>query len=409
MFPDGALYIKSWKEVLLGAALLVAAIVLQLRKQWRLLLNPLILISALYGLLHVLLIPFMYENASTVLAGLLIDLRYILFFVLVLLAVSLYPHLRRLFVMVFLAGAAIVCVFAALQVFILPPDVLSVLGYSDTTITPYMTVDENPDYIRVNSTLRGPNPLGAYAVIVLGVVMTFMIRKRSTVQPKTIAFMSLLSIAAFVAVWASYSRSALLAVIVALGIVFLFTIGRRVNTYIWIGLFVLAGAIGGGIYAARDTPFVANVILHNNEETGAELTSNQGHLDSLEDGIDRMSRQPLGAGIGSTGSASLYSDEPVIIENQYLFIAHEVGWVGLGLFLALFIAILSQLYRRRSDWFALGVFASGVGLTLIGILLPVWVDDTVSIIWWGLAAVALATIKGDSHVRAFHKKTKRTA
>jgi hypothetical protein len=32
--------------------------------------------------------------------------------------------------------------------------------------------------------------------------------------------------------------------------------------------------------------------------------------------------------------------------------------------------------------------ASGIGLALIGLLLPVWVDDTVSIVWWGLAAIA---------------------
>jgi len=38
---------------------------------------------------------------------------------------------------------------------------------------------------------------------------------------------------------------------------------------------------------------------------------------------------------------------------------------------------------------ALGVFASGIGLALVGFFLPVWADDTVSIIWWGLAAVVV--------------------
>jgi hypothetical protein len=49
-----------------------------------------------------------------------------------------------------------------------------------------------------------------------------------------------------------------------------------------------------------------------------------------------------------------------------------------------------RLWQRRTDWLALGLFSSGIGLALIGLLLPVWVDDTVSIVWWGLAAVAIA-------------------
>ena len=106
-----------------------------------------------------------------------------------------------------------------------------------------------------------------------------------------------------------------------------------------------------------------------------------------------MIAQPLGAGVGSTGSASLYTDTPRIIENQYLFVAHETGWLGLLVFVAIFIAVLLRLWRERHDWISLGVFASGIGLALIGALQPVWVDDTVSIIWWGLAGLAIASWK----------------
>jgi hypothetical protein len=405
IFPDASLLIKSWKEILMGAALLIAAVILQQRRRWRILTNPVILVAGLYGLLHVLLLSYQYENVIKTLAGLLIDLRYILFFVLVVVAATLYPTLRRPFVITFLAGAVIVCLFAALQVFVLPPDVLAAIGYNDTTITPFLTVDENPDYVRINSTLRGPNPLGAYAVIVLAFVMAYMLRKRKMIQPKTIAFMSLLSIGALIAIWASYSRSALVGLIVALVIVFTFTVGRRLSTWVWISIFVVAGAIGGGLYAARETPFVSNVILHDNAETGAMVTSNQGHLDSLEEGLNRMVAQPLGAGIGSTGSASLNGSDPIIIENQYLFIAHETGWLGLGLFLVLFGMIIGQLWSRREDWLALSVLASGIGLAIVGLLLPVWVDDTVGIIWWGLAGLII----GGPYVRAINKTSKRTA
>lgn len=108
-----------------------------------------------------------------------------------------------------------------------------------------------------------------------------------------------------------------------------------------------------------------------------------------------MLRQPFGGGVGSTGSASLEGDSPLIIENQYLFIAHEAGWVGLLVFIYIFFAVMNRAWHRRTDWLALAVFASGIGLGLIGLLQPVWVDDTVSIIWWGLAAIAIVGGKND--------------
>lgn len=72
-------------------------------------------------------------------------------------------------------------------------------------------------------------------------------------------------------------------------------------------------------------------------------------------------------------------------------IAHEVGWLGLGLFVWLNYLVMVALWHRRASWLALGVWASGLGLILIGLVLPVWVDDTVSIVWWGLAALVIAS------------------
>ena len=133
------------------------------------------------------------------------------------------------------------------------------------------------------------------------------------------------------------------------------------------------------------------MILHEDPNEENDVNSNDGHWESLVDGTERMIRQPFGAGVGSTGSPSLLGDTPLVIENYYLYVAHEVGWLGLGLFLALLFMILRRLWQLRSDWLALAVFASGVGIAVAGIILPVWVDDTVAIVWWGLAGIALAT------------------
>lgn len=405
VFPAYELFIKGWKEVLMLVAGVLAMAVLWRKNRWDVLKSKWMLLVGAYGLLHLLLVPLFYDNASATIAGLMIDLRYVLYFALVVIAVRVFPQLRDVFVWVFLGGALLIALTALLQVFVLPPDVLTVLGYGDMTIQPYLTVDENPDFVRINGTLRGPNPLGAYAVIALSVLVAYVARVRRSWKPRWWVIAGLVMVGSLVALWASYSRSALIGAGVALGIIFLLTIGRRLPRWIWIGLFVAGFALVGGVYAARETPFVTNVILHENEGTGAVVSSNDGHVDSLVDGTERLVRQPLGAGVGSTGSASLLTDEPVIIENQYLFIAHESGWIGLVLFLMLFVGILRTTWRERADWLALAVLASGLGLALIGVLLPVWVDDTVSIIWWGLAGVII----GGTYVRTIDKAPKRTA
>lgn len=404
LFPSAELLIKSWKEILIIGAGLLAIAVLWRRRQWSILRSPMLLLIFGYALLHLALVPLVHTGTDSILAGLAIDLRYVAFFMLVYIAMRLYPTMRRPFIITFATGALVVAVFAILQVTVLPTDVLKYVGYGDGSIQPYLSLDQNPDYIRINSTLRGPNSLGAYAVIVLSLLTALWLKGNHKTMKRPVAMAVIIGVGGLVALWFSYSRSALIAFAVAIGVTVIVAssqkIRRRLVIFGGIGI-VVAGL---GLFIARDSSFVANVILHDNPTTGAEMTSNQGHADSLTDGVNRMVHQPLGGGIGSTGSASLLGDAPLIIENQYLFVAHEVGWLGLGLFLVIFWKILAGLWQRRRDWLALGVLASGVGLALIGLLLPVWVDDTVAIIWWGLAALVLGGSYG-----TLDKKTKRTA
>lgn len=391
LFPDYDLVLKSWKEILMGVAAIIAVFLLYKNKRLNLLKNPLVIAIAAYGALHLALIPLFYSEATPVLAGLLIDLRYLLFFVLVLVAIHLYPEYRKLFIKVGIAGALVVLVFALLQVFILPHDILKYIGYNINTIVPYLTVDQNHDFIRISSTLRGPNPLGAYAGVVLALIVAALAKHKVRKERWPLTIVTILSAGGVVALWASYSRSALVAALVAIVIVLAITAARRLSTRAWvIGLGILI-VLAGALFIAKDSHFISNVLLHEDPVGGSTISSNEGHVESLKDGLARMIYQPLGAGIGSTGSASLLGDEAVIIENQYLFTAHETGWLGLVLFISIFVSILVKLWQKRRDWLALGVLASGVGLALIGLLLPVWVDDTIAIIWWGLAAIALGS------------------
>lgn len=398
VWPDYVPLLKSWKELLMIVAAIIAIILVTHRRLWgELARDWLFQLIVGYAALHVVLAIFLPRDTWSVLAGFAIDLRYILFFGLVYVLLRVAPEWRRYMVYVGTIGAAIVVGFASLQLF-LPKETLSYIGYSKETIAPYLTVDENPDYIRYSSTLRGPNPLGAYGAIVLGMLTALLVRHKLTLRRKRVFWATLaLAVCSAVAVWVSYSRSALVAAIVTVLLVLAATVMRRMSRPAWIAVVAVCFALLGGLVAARQSNFVANVIFHENPTTGASVSSNEGHAESLAFGAQRMIEQPLGAGIGSTGSASLYDNEAggTIIENHYLYIAHEAGWLGLGLFTMIFGVIMTRLWRVRRDWLALGTFASGVGLALIGLLLPVWADDSVAIIWWGLAAAAL----GEHHDR----------
>lgn len=389
LWPDHSLLIKSWKEILLGVALVDAVVILTIKKQWEIIRSKLVYLVAGFAALNLVLVPVFYTGFNATVAGLFINLRYFLFFVLVYVALKLYPQLYRLFVSVFVGGALVVMVFAVLQVTVLPHDVLKYLGYGKSTIMPYLTVDQNENYIRINSTLRGPNPLGAYAVIVLTAVLAFMLRVRRVFTRSEKVILWVLGIGAIVSLWASYSRSAALAVLVSVALVLFAVYGRRISKAVWVGLAVTALVLVGSMVVFRDTQFVSQVVLHQDPLEGNNVNSNDGHARSLAEGTKQMLHEPLGGGIGSTGSASLLGAHPLIIENQYLFVAHETGWLGLGLYLVISYFVLAELWRRRAGWLALAVFASGIGLAVAGMVLPVFVDETVALVWWGLAAVVL--------------------
>jgi len=292
LWPNFDLLIKSWKEILMLVAGLIAIFLLYKTKQMRLLRDPIIIAISFYAILHLLLLMFMPQSLTSIGAGLAIDLRYVLFFGLVYIALRLYPNYRKLFIKVGIIGALVVLIFALLQVFVLPHDVLKYIGYNTNTISPYLTIDLNHDFIRINSTLRGPNPLGAYAGIILTLVVAFIAKHRIKKDKWLTTAIIILSIGGIVALWASYSRSAMVGTIMAIIIVLAITIFRKLSTKMWVTSGLVLIALIGGFFAARNTSFVSNVLLHENPNGGSSITSNEDHINSIRQGMSKLISQP---------------------------------------------------------------------------------------------------------------------
>ena len=408
-WPDVALYVKAWKEIIMLVALISLLFVLWRKKQWKVLQNWLIWLMAVYSLIGIIMGIMSQTETNAQIAGLMIDYRYILAFGLFYVAGQIYPEIRKSLVTAGVAGMAIVVIFGVLQTFVLPHDALKYIGYNkETNIAPYLTVDENYNYIRINSTLRGPNVLGAMMVMSLGGIVSYLVVKRkellTTKNKQKLWLLLAFFVGSLICLWASYSRSALGAALITVLLVPAIYYRNKISKKHIIGFLVGFLMVFFGIFALKDNHFISTVVLHEDPNEAGLVNSNDGHLESFIQGLQLMRDQPLGAGIGSTGSASLNSDKPLIIENQYLFIAHELGWIGLAIFLVLFGAILWLLWKiwfKKGDWLVLAVLASGIGLAIIGLVLPVWVDDTVSVVWWGAAGFIIGQygeiIKGESN------------
>ena len=403
--PAFALGIKAWKEIMI----VIAALLVVLRYGQRLARDfrrdPLVILCGLYAVLHIVLALPAANGGLAAIAGLMVDLRYTAYFVLAYVVTRYNPRYRAWLWHTAAIGAAVVLGFLLAQ-FVLPVDFLKHLGYNEATIAPYMLVDMNPAFVRYNSTLRGPNPLGAYAIIVVSIAAAWwLIRAKKLRDKRWLALPAFYSVVGLVAVWVSYSRSALMAVAGSIGLVAALRFGRRVSRRVWLASIGIMLACAAGLYLIRGTEFFHTVIIHDNPATGARATSNDDHAKSLSAGIMRVAQQPLGAGVGTTGSAAAYGSTPYIIENQYVMVAHEVGWLGLALFVLIYTLVLCGLWKQRRQWYAVGLWASGVGLAFVGIVLPVWADDTVSIVWWGLAAAVCSKNYNGEIYGISHKKT----
>ncbi|HCR55574.1 TPA: hypothetical protein DIV49_01245 [Candidatus Saccharibacteria bacterium] len=395
IFPSAELYIKAWKEIALGILFVGAIVWVTNNALWRQLLASRLLQMVLgLATLHLLVATVLFDNWQSVLAGLVIDLRFLLVFSLAYVAALMHPKTKPMLVWSAVVGGALTVAFGLIQLTVLPKDALSTIGYGKDTITSYTTIDKNPDFIRIQSTQRGPNPLGALCAILLAGALSFALLRWKKLSQNHRYVLATGTVATSIVLYATYSRSAYLAAAIAAGVVVAIAVKTHRSRAVILAEIVIAVAVITGAVLLQQTDWYKNVVLHEDPESTVVVKSNDQHVESLASGWKRLTKQPLGAGIGSTGSASIVSEQSpdVTIENYYLFVAHEVGWLGFGLFIALTGMVLHQLWVfSKKDWVARALFASGIGLAIAALFLPVWADDTTAIVWWGLAGVVIAS------------------
>jgi hypothetical protein len=329
--------------------------------------------------------------------GLIVNTRFLIFFLIAWAVALRTDRLRNNWQKMVLWPAVIVVVFGILQFSVLPNDFLKHFGYSVSTIEPFETINSNSNYIRISSTLRGANPLGAYLIIPITFLAMLIMRGKRTWQNVTLLIGALMALAF------TFSRSAWIGTALALSTLGVMNLeGRNIAKSNLLLLSLLLALIAGSAYALRSNSHFQNVVFHTEDRSVVKVSSNQNHWSATKNGVIDVVKHPLGFGPGSAGPASSYNNgKGRIAENYFVQVGQELGWIGLVFFTVINIGVGYLLWLKRADPLALGLFASFIGITAVNMLMHAWADDTLAYVWWGLAGIAMAPI----HVKVKKKRS----
>jgi hypothetical protein len=383
--------VRIWKEILILLMLPLAGWIIfkseNLRTWFKS--SPILWLIRLYILLHLILGAYALSthqvNSTALIYALIINLRLFAFFLLCYAVAAHSAFLKRYWRPILLFPALAVIAFGLAQPF-LPIDFLKHFGYGSQTIPAYQTVDADINYQRIQSTLRGANPLGAYLVLVIPALLLGLGKYR-LVRLAGLA-------AAAIVLFHTYSRSAWIGTVGALSSLEFWKSGLSRKTkqvlLVLAGILTLAGA---GAYALRSNPVAQDTLLHTSSDS-VSVSSNAQRAAAIKSGLGDVISQPLGRGPGTAGPASFRNNGyiPRISENYFLQIGQEVGIVGMLVFISINALVAQRLWLKRDELLAQILLASLVGITLINLVSHAWTDDTLALLWWGLAGICLAPL-----------------
>jgi len=385
---------RVWKEGILALLIPIVFYLAWSDKKLRkwLIRDRLILLIKLFSIIVIVLGVIGYYqkhvNLSALGAGLVIDLRFFLIFLITLTLTRYTDFFKKYWKQILIYPALLVILFGIAQLF-LPIDFLRHFGYGPSTIPAFQTIDQQLRFHRIQSTLRGANPLGVYLMLITPTLIFFYTRN--------FLIRVIASVLSLTALFFTYSRSAYAGLIVTIGIIFYYLKfdnhkisleAKKALYYLSAGIILLIVALS---LMLRNNPTFDNVFFHTSKNSQAATSSNSVRFSDLRTNSENFIKHPLGQGVGIAGPASTHNNHPArIAENFYIQIGQETGVIGLVVFLAINFIVGYRLFILRADSLSLLLFASLICITLINMVSHAWADDTLSLIWWAFAGVALS-------------------
>jgi len=374
--------IQAWKEALL-VILSLLSIVLAWREPARLqrLRQPWTLLAAAFALIALIVTAATRPSAVATAFGLKTDLEFLVAAVIALLVAT--PVFTRQLVTVVVTGAGAVIAFGLLQIYALPPDFLTHFGYGPSTILPYEHIEQGVAALRFPSTLGGPNQLGTYLILPLCLAVPRLLKNRLWL---------LYEAGGLLVLWGTYSRGAWIGAVSAIVLTWTVAMRGRIRRSLAAGLTVTGLVLLVAITILALHSQLQAYIFHGNATGGP--SSDSQHALSLRTGLHDLLSAPLGHGLGTAGPATFHTGAGNILEDYYLQTGYETGILGMITFMALIVALLISLRDRLAHPAALPVAAAIVGVSLVALVLPSWVDSSTALVTF-TAAGALAGLQPD--------------
>ena len=392
MFGHQAIF-QAWKEVVilvlavatLGLAIKDQRIRTRLRQAW---------ILAIFSLVILGLVVTAITRPLPLVAafGIKTDFEYLIAAIIAACVADKLFLMRALKIIV--VAAAIVSGYDVLQIFLLPPDFLTHFGYGPSTIAPFQHIAEGTSALRFPATLGGPNQLGTYLILPICLSAALYIKQRRPWQ-------AALFVACLISLTWTFSRSAWLGAGVALIVTILATIPKHSRRP---ALLVSAAAVAAGLIALplllSSNSHLQFFILHSSIQNHdqANLSDSQ-HAASLTSGASSLLNNPLGHGLGTAGPATFHEGAINIIENFYLQIGYEMGVLAIVIFGFIVVTLIIKLIKKSQlSLLAIPAAAALIGISLVALVLPAWVDSSTSLILWIVAGALVAPNSETAHV-----------
>ena len=393
--PTGGLDVWKVAKDFVTIFLLVFAIVFALYNQ-KLRDNKIfritLILAIVYGLLHFLTYIFSKQTSlSVAMLASTYNNRLFWYFLIAFVGVRLVKdkNIDVRVIKLILAVSTLVCLLGLLQWF-LPKDILTHLGYNiERGVKPNFFINDDINYPRIMSTIRDPNSLGAF--LILPTLLLASLYGKVKKEKKQL-IRGLLLLHALILLL-TFSRAAWLGIIIS-GLTLLIISNKKKASFLlkqyWMILVGLIILFGVGLYSQRQSYFVRSVVFRiDDKNKPTDPDSDQLHVYFIEKGVNGVMQKPMGYGPGTAGIVSIQNENGgTLTENYYIQIAHEVGVVGLLIFVIAWGYVIKLLVQAKS---VLGttLIASACAYAVMAMVMHLWSNEAVATQWWLLAGVAV--------------------
>ncbi|MEZ4865298.1 MAG: O-antigen ligase family protein [Caldilineaceae bacterium] len=246
-------------------------------------------------------------------------------------------------------------------------------------------IEDDPNGVmRAIGTAVDPNVLGGMMILVAGLLAPQLFAAR-TLWPRWLTLVMLVTAA--LALYLTYSRSALVGLAASLGLLALLKY-RRLIPLGMVGLLLLLLL-----------PQTQAYVLRFQEGLAGQDLATQMRFGEYKDALILISRYPL-FGVGFTGVPDI--DIYLGVSMLYLIIAENMGLIGLLIFLATMLGFFAlvfyswrQGYSPRLEAILLGLAGAIAGALVSGVFDHYWFNMTyphMTVLFWLYLGLGMATI-----------------